>query len=126
MMANGGEPFACGSPILAHTFFILFNILVFQIFINLFVAVIIDAFLGQTLQFMLPVQKYQVQQYVKIWSKFDPKATGFISITDLDEFIRILACNQDSSGLVVLSQKVAQNHHFRRRFIGLLSIPTYD
>lgn len=27
--ANGGEPFACGSPILAYTFFILFNILVF-------------------------------------------------------------------------------------------------
>ena len=46
IMANGGEPFACGSKFMSYAFFILFNLLVMQIFINLFVAIIIDAFLG--------------------------------------------------------------------------------
>ena len=55
MMANGGEPFACGSPFLAYLFFVAFHILVFQVFINLFIAIIIDTFLGQTDHFKLPV-----------------------------------------------------------------------
>ena len=46
MMANGGEPFACGNPLISYTYFTLFHILVFQIFMNLFIAIIIDAFLG--------------------------------------------------------------------------------
>lgn len=45
LMLNGG-PKACGSALYAYPFFIVFNFLVFQIFINLFVAIIIDAFLG--------------------------------------------------------------------------------
>ena len=48
MMVNGGEPFACGSPVVSYIFFVLFHILVTQVFINLFVAIIIDAFLEQT------------------------------------------------------------------------------
>ena len=58
MMANGGEPFACGSPVVAYVFFILFHILVTQIFINLFIAIIIDAFLEQTDHFKLPIKTY--------------------------------------------------------------------
>ena len=55
MMANGGEPFACGSPLIAYIFFVLFHVLVFQVFMNLFIAIIIDTFLGQTDQFKLPI-----------------------------------------------------------------------
>ena len=51
MMAHGGKPFGCGDPLIAYSFFVLFHILVFQIFVNLFIAIIIDAFLGQTLHF---------------------------------------------------------------------------
>lgn len=46
MMANGGQPFACGNPVVSYVFFVLFHIIVFQIFVNLFIAIIIDAFLG--------------------------------------------------------------------------------
>ena len=52
-MANNGETFACGSPLISYGFFILFHILVSQIFMNLFVAIIIDSFLGQSDQFRL-------------------------------------------------------------------------
>ena len=46
MMENGGEPNACGSPVVSYLFFVAFHILVFQIFVNLFIAIIIDTFLG--------------------------------------------------------------------------------
>lgn len=84
MMANDGEPFACGSPVISYIFFVLFHILVFQIFVNLFVAIIIDTFLGQTDHFKLPVQKYSIQQFVQIWTKYDPDATGYIDIVQLE------------------------------------------
>ena len=49
MMRDGaGEPFACGSATASYIFFVLFHILVVQVFINLFIAIIIDAFLEQT------------------------------------------------------------------------------
>lgn len=46
MMANDGDPFACGNPLASYVFFMLFHVLVFQIFMNLFIAIIVDAFLG--------------------------------------------------------------------------------
>jgi len=52
-MLNNMETFACGSPVISYGFFIMFHILVSQIFMNLFVAIIIDAFLGQSDQFKL-------------------------------------------------------------------------
>ena len=45
-MMKFGEPKICGSALYSIPFFIVFNFLVFQVFINLFVAIIIDAFLG--------------------------------------------------------------------------------
>ena len=55
MIDNGGEPFACGSPISSYLFFILFHILVSQIFLNLFIAIIVDAFAHQQDHFKLPI-----------------------------------------------------------------------
>ena len=72
MMADGGVPFECGKPAMSIIFFVLFHILVFQVFVNLFIAIIIDAFLGQTDHFKLPVQEYSLQEFVRIWSHYDP------------------------------------------------------
>jgi hypothetical protein len=79
MMQNGGEPFGCGSPI-AFGFFLIFQILVSQIFVNLFIAIIIDGFLGQSNQFELPIEQYSLYEFVKIWTKYDSEASGFIRI----------------------------------------------
>ena len=46
VMENDGEPFDCGSPFVTYLFFTLFNILATQVFLNLFIAIIIDTFLG--------------------------------------------------------------------------------
>lgn len=63
MMKNGGEPHDCGSPALSYTYFICFTI-TFQIFLNLFIAIIIDVFLGQAEQDRMAVQKYSLQEFV--------------------------------------------------------------
>lgn len=43
---NGEVANGCGSPIWSILFFYSFNIIVGQVFLNLFVAIIIDSFLG--------------------------------------------------------------------------------
>ena len=68
MMANGQDPFACGNPFASYVFFILFHVIVFQIFMNLFIAIIVDAFLGQSENFKLPIQKYSIIEFTKLWS----------------------------------------------------------
>lgn len=126
MMENGGEPFACGNPIVSYIFFVLFHILVFQIFVNLFIAIIIDAFLGQTLQFQLPIKKYSLYEFCNIWSKYDPEATGYIDIDDLDSFLKDMSESSEGREIVVLADKVQNSHAFRQQLISKLNIPTYN
>ena len=84
MIENGGEPFACGTPIIAYIFFIMFYILVSQIFVNLFIVIIIDAFQDKESNKNLPITFYNIYEFSQLWSKYDPEATGFISIHDLE------------------------------------------
>ena len=86
MMQNGGEPNSCGSPLLSYTYFVLFSI-VFQIFLNLFIAIIIDVFLGRSEQEKIAVQKNSLQEFVNVWSVYDPDASGFIKISEFENFI---------------------------------------
>ena len=46
LQEHGEDPFKCGSPFNSYLFFIMFNILVMYVFLNLFLAIILDAFLG--------------------------------------------------------------------------------
>ena len=121
----GKEPFSCGNPITSYIFFIAFHILVFQIFMNLFIAIIIDAFLGQTDHFQLPIQKYSIQEYVQIWSKYDPEATGFIEIKDLEDFIEDLTKSSEGKELVIMHKKILADHKLRVRFLAMLNVPTF-
>lgn len=137
MMENGGEPFKCGSPLTAYIFFILFMILVSQVFINLFIAIIIDAFLGQTDHFKLPVQKYSINEFVSIWSKYDEQATGFIDINDLEPLIKDLVNSDEGVELLVLDDpklkdyfdkfilRLRASKKYRQLFGAKLGIPTY-
>lgn len=125
VMANDGEPNQCGSPITSYIFFVLFHILVSQIFVNLFIAIIIDAFLGQSDQFKLPIQPYSLYDYVNVWSEYDPDATGFISIHNLESFIIDLAKSSEASALIIFKERILQEPDTRRKFLTKLNIPTY-
>ena len=60
IVAAGGQPFTCGSQTSAFAFFLLFQVIVSQVFLNLFVAIIIDSFLVQTDLSSSPVKKDNV------------------------------------------------------------------
>ena len=95
-------------------------------FVNLFIAIVIDAFLGQTYHFDLPIRKYSLIEFVSIWTKYDPQATGFIPIKELRPFIVELAKSSDGKLLVIWHDDVLKDFKHRKRFVALLSIPTYD
>ena len=124
VMANGGVTNGCGSPFFSFFFFLTFQVLVSQIFVNLFIAIIIDAFLGQSDQFKLPVSVYSVYEFTNLWANYDPEATGFISIDDLESFIIDLA-ESEGRQLVIFHKRVLADADLRRRFLTKLNIPTY-
>ena len=49
------DAFACGSPAVAFGYHMSFQIIVSQVFLNIFIAIIIDSFAGQSEAFNLPV-----------------------------------------------------------------------
>ena len=55
-----GVPFACGNPVLVYVFFVSFQVVCMQVFLNLFVAIIIDAFIGQAEMHDMPVQSFHL------------------------------------------------------------------
>ena len=67
IQANGGQPFTCGQLWQAFLFFISFQVICSQIFFNLFMAIIIEAFIGKAEILECPVSPYQVQEFVKLW-----------------------------------------------------------
>ena len=72
-------PRGCGIGFTAVIFHLIFQIIITQIFLNQFIAVIIDAFVGVSETQDLPVSVYAVLDYEEIWQKFDPTGRGFIA-----------------------------------------------
>ena len=113
IQANGGEPFECGSSFNAYLFFILFQVICKQIFLNLFIAIIIDAFLGHAETFSLPIQQFEINEFMRIWSYYDPDATGFIKLEDLEGLIVDLANSDEGQGLIVLRELIMKDEKAR-------------
>ena len=58
------------------------------IFLNLFIAIIIDAFMGVTEVYHLPVSRIAVIEFEEIWSKnCDEDDIYFMDIRKLDSFL---------------------------------------
>ena len=70
-MENGGtiyDAFMCGSPGIAFAYHMSFQIIVSQVFLNIFIAIIIDSFAGQAEGFNLPVIQTDIDDFVTIWA----------------------------------------------------------
>lgn len=65
-------PNGCGSATISYLFFSIFQILVCQIYLNLVIAIIIDAFTGVSKASQLLVNDALIDDFVRIWSEFDP------------------------------------------------------
>ena len=94
IIARGEDPSnpehirGCGDIGMSVAFHIFYQIMVSQIFLNLFIAIIIDSFFGRSEIESLPAQDVSFLSYVNCWSEFDPEATKFINTNQLDPFIK--------------------------------------
>jgi hypothetical protein len=87
-------------------------------FLNLFIAVIIDSYLNQSEAFSLPVNQNDVDIFVEVWQKFDPEGMGSMKSEDFDEFIVYLSSK--NTNLITNRKRMISNIGFRRKFIGAL------
>nr|AAO83841.1 voltage-dependent non-L-type calcium channel alpha-1 subunit isoform A [Lymnaea stagnalis] len=81
-MAESG----CGTNI-AYMYFVSFIFLCSFLMLNLFVAVIMDNFDYLTRDSSI-LGPHHLDEYVRVWSMYDPKATGRIHYTDMYEMLR--------------------------------------
>lgn len=68
----------CGKPWLAYPYFMSFQVLMTFTMLNLFIAIILEAFGRQLDIDELMVQPETFKVFGKVWKQFDPDATGFI------------------------------------------------
>jgi|Transcript_13321 hypothetical protein len=103
-------PKGCGTGV-AIAFHLMFQVIVSQVFLNLFIAIIIDAFFGQTDMASMPVKEKSIEDFQRIWSKYDHHATGYIRVGDLDKFLQELAQADPSEGgaLIPFKKRVESN-----------------
>ena len=83
--ANGQSD--CGSSLASTAFFVSYVILCTYILTNLFVATILDYVSFGILKGNAILSDEHLDKYQEVWSEFDKKATGFIPIHHLWEFL---------------------------------------
>jgi hypothetical protein len=118
------QPDACGNPLIAYIYFYSFTVIVSQIFLNLFIAIIIDSFLGQSDAFSLPVTQLDIDEFREVWREFDYDAIGYIEASKLEDFI--IALSHTECKLISNRKLVMKDDAFRRRFIARLEIPAFN
>lgn len=118
------QPDACGNPLIAYIYFYSFTVIVSQIFLNLFIAIIIDSFLGQSDAFSLPVTQLDIDEFREVWKEFDYDAIGYIEASKLEDFI--IALSHTECKLISNRKLVMKDDAFRRRFIARLEIPAFN
>ena len=68
IFANDGVREGCGNFFTATSFMILYQIIVTQIFLNLFIAIIIDTFLQQNDLVNLEPSQLAIIKFTELWS----------------------------------------------------------
>lgn len=69
---------------------VTYQIIVSYVFLNLFVAVVMEGFENSNNIEGLPICEYDLDIFREHWKKYDPKGSCFINIEDLDNFIKDL------------------------------------
>lgn len=94
IQANGGIVNGCGTSV-SFVYFMLFNLMVTVIFLNLFVAVILNGFSNSNEEESFQIFKVQIEKFKKIWQEYDPKATGFVEVTKIEAIVLQLEADTD-------------------------------
>jgi len=63
-------------------------IVVYLIFLNLFIAIILESFNTSLAEDDLQINQFTVNEFNKHWSRFDPDGKGFIPVVSFQKFIQ--------------------------------------
>ena len=122
-------PKGCGSYF-AVAFHILFQVIVSQVFLNLFIAIIIDAFFGQTDLAKIPLKQQSFDDFTITWSHYDRDRNGLISFVDLKDLLFRLADENETDPalggvFIPFKKQLKQDSKFMNRLLMSLDIPIH-
>lgn len=113
----------CGTPI-AVAYFYSFTVIVSQIFLNLFIAIIIDSFLDQSKSFGMSVNQTDIDDFIDVWNRYDPNGNGTINCHEFEKFVAELA--RTPTKLIANKKRILKSVTRRRMFIADLEIPSHN
>jgi voltage-dependent calcium channel len=71
---------SCGKPLIAMVYFVSFMVIMSFVFLNLFIAIILENFAIQNDAADSKVNQETFDLFNKHWLRFDPKGRAFISV----------------------------------------------
>lgn len=87
---EGCVPIAgCGTAA-AYPYFISFTLLITFVFLNLFIAVILEGFSETGDDDVAKLSSAHLEQYAQCWSRFDPEASGYMYSARIMELLQVL------------------------------------
>lgn len=86
-----------------------------QIFLNLFIAIIIDAFHVESDAGEMAITENDLENFIEVWQDYDPDATSFIKIEDFENFFKDLCKNGNK---IIITPKIfLRYHNIRKKFL---------
>nr|CAB3265897.1 sodium channel protein type 9 subunit alpha [Phallusia mammillata] len=77
----------CGNPTTGCAFFVTYLIFTFLIVVNMYIAIILENFGVATEESTDPLGEDDFEMFYEVWERFDPKATQFITFSNLSDFV---------------------------------------
>lgn len=97
--------------------------MVCYVFLNLFIAIVVDTYCAMGAAFGLPVTMAGIEEFVELWKAYDPDATGYIAERDLSCLLRDLAASDSDFFNYNKSQMLDED--YRAKYIRDWEVPCY-
>lgn len=104
----------------AVAYFISYRIVVEMIFLNLFIAIILQGFDDTNKQENSVLNNDIAEHFTEIWAKFDPKGTSTIPVSEFEDFLFKLGSP------LGWTSKYKDNQRRRDKFIEKLKLVKYN
>ena len=75
---NGYKTNSCGSPISGIIFFMTFNLFVPLIFLDLFIAIILEGFEQMSKNVNVIISEFELEKFRDCWAEFDNNVSIFM------------------------------------------------
>jgi len=83
-------PQGCGAGTMAYFYFISFTYLVSFIFLNLFIAIILESFDSSQAEEGLQAGVETSSKFQEFWARFDPSGSGFLPVRKLKRLVNLI------------------------------------